>query len=396
MRRTLLVTSIAALVVLAGCSSVLGPAGSPTPSPTPTDSPTPTPTPTPPPKPVDAFPGFEGETLQNSSELLSSQSTALNETGFVATGGFDAEITSNETDLTISSHFSVRSEADAAEWFVVSRSENSIFESNETSEVWSNGTLTLERTEGTSMLSNESEVEYGRSNDVAGPGIVGSESSITFVFLNLSEGVLDVSGQTTEGGVRTVTLTADDVNRTRFEAQVGENVTVESFHLEATVDQEGRIHSLEGEMVYSSTSSFGNAKIRLQTDYELQQVGDVEVERPTWFDEAMEQITYFDVSVSVQDGKYVAVTNEGPDAVPAETVLLIDGTESSGYARLEEPIESGETVYVYLRPGGYSGEIARESPTADAQTLSGSYTLEFRKDFSTVMLSVEFTAGEDD
>lgn len=230
---------------------------------------------------------------------------------------------------------------------------------------WTNGTLSLTR-HVTDSAFQEADTWYRRSDGETG-------TSDGRVARNL-QAYLAVGNYTTrsierrDGGTRLI-LAADGLDRSG-ESDSGR---IEEYDGRVVVDETGRIVSANVSFVTNQTDFDGT--IRSTASYESRRVGgDVAVDRPPWFDRAVDRAPRITVDLSVVDGRYVEVTNTGEDPIPGGTFyqLLQDGSGSGdAYGSQLSP---GESVYLFI-PHENGPATVSSSPPEDAVALSGEYTV---------------------
>jgi len=173
--------------------------------------------------------------------------------------------------------------------------------------------------------------------------------------------------------------TAVDDGRVTLEAAsvadgdgLGANVT--DFEATLVVDERGRLVSFEATV--TSATEAGDSTTTI--DYEMTERSLDAAQRGSWVDEAVAGATLADLSYERIDGT-VAITNEGEEALPTGTFVTVAtagglGPSAQQYVvRLTDPVQPGETVYVY-REGAdaQQGSFAvGERPDADAAPIDG-------------------------
>lgn len=166
---------------------------------------------------------------------------------------------------------------------------------------------------------------------------------------------LTVTGVETRDGARYVTL-AGESDLINDSSGVDTTVTV-------TVDETGVVRSFDLEQ----TQPDGE---RYRVRYRVDRLG-AAPERPAWVD-AVPQGVFLDVSLEfeVLNGSVVALSNGGPDAVPAgSTVRLVAGGVTYD-AALADGVPAGETRYVWVDETGTLA-AGPTAPGSDAQSLGG-------------------------
>jgi len=150
---------------------------------------------------------------------------------------------------------------------------------------------------------------------------------------------------------------------------------LESLSGSMSVDERGFVRSLDGEMTASDTAS---GPVEYGVKYAVDSIDEVTVTEPSWLSTAKERRPR--VSMAKTDDQYaVRMTHESGNPIEADTNLVVynrDERRNEISYRLKEPIQSGETVYLYKEQEGvFNGQLSRGSPpsTSDAIRLDSEY-----------------------
>jgi hypothetical protein len=381
MRDTLMAMAVVALVVTAGCS--FGPVTD-TASPS-TDAGTPGGTPggatpagtttvdgTAGPGQAAAVPGVESGRLTNVSALLAAHRAALEREGYVGRTTTDATTRVSDLTVRVTTRRLVRAES-GTDQALVERTRNrttlvgdNTIERSSAEQVWSNGSVAIERVTDDDPRTPV----YRPARDD------GTTSVLPSVLLRVGVGNFVVTRTTeTSNGTR-VPLPAEIANGRAVDEQFTGTPTGLDSGAAVVVDGSGRIRSLSGRMNLSTVDGEGrDVNTEVASDYRLKAVGGVTVLRPDWVSTALRDLVVFDVSVSAVDGRYLAVTNEGPDPIPAGYAVAITQDGTGMFDTVGERVEPGETFYVYVPPDRTATVVVHERPTANARALSGTYVV---------------------
>lgn len=158
---------------------------------------------------------------------------------------------------------------------------------------------------------------------------------------------------------------------------------------EIVLDDRGVVH----EAAATTTDSSGETIL----EYEITAVGGVTVDRPAWVDDVPEDAA-LDVSVSfrTESGEYHTLTNRGEDAVPAgSTIEVVIDEEETATLELEEPLQSGERVFLYATDEGYvlTREGVDQADRIESDANSASITVV--SDEGTVLYQISVGWGSD-
>ena len=258
------------MMILAGCALPFGADGDATPTPEPTPTPTPTP------EPDDPYPPGVSETvLENSTELLTSHVETITESGYEATAevnttaeraGFLIEVESFAR-TTVEENASAYNEQRQALGGPVERSQS----------FWSNSSTEYIR------VQENSEVSY-EENETRHQGVLAGRPLIDPFVEGGNFTVEEVNETADPTETRLVATEIDDEEA--LEEGLPDGVQeIEWMNAEMIVDEDGRILSLEVEV---GVVMAGENRIHA-VDYAVTEIGDVEVQRPDWVDEAEEE-----------------------------------------------------------------------------------------------------------
>jgi hypothetical protein len=382
MRNALIAVALAAALVLAGC----GAGGTPTPSPEPTDTPTPSPTATPTPVEPSAIAGVEDGVVTNGSALQRAHRAALSDVGFELYVSQETTFSANGTTERQRSESTLRAEASLTEATQRTVTENTVAERTGSREVWANGSQALARVQTESPGGSETSFQYARSPTAASTGgVAGAVFQL---------GTFEVNGTDVVDGERRVSLTLAELNESALQNQ---DIDVQSASGSAVVDAEGRVRSLSFRLEYTQSTALGeNTSVVVSVRQELREVGDVDVEQPAWVDDARANLSFYDVDATLVDGQYLRVTNDGPDAIPADHQVGLGGVGEfrPQPGEIGREVAPGETVWAYVPEDGYRVQVTDERPDAAGREANGSVTVRLQLGFQQVVTTA--TAGEDD
>lgn len=162
-----------------------------------------------------------------------------------------------------------------------------------------------------------------------------------------------------DAGVFRVSTDAIDDERLLIDTVDGESL--ESLSGSCTVDGEGIIRELdvEYEFIYQDQLFLNRFTIRSED------IGAVSVSDPEWFDTAVDRAPEMTATL-VEDGQFVELSHEGGNPISSQADIAIDGEVEGdlGGVQLTQPIEAGETVYLYIEDG--AAQSAREEIPAGA------------------------------
>ena len=114
------------------------------------------------------------------------------------------------------------------------------------------------------------------------------------------------------------------------------------------VDERGFISSLEATYRVQMSDARGGDVRRFQTSFTVDAVGETSVSEPAWASTAASRRPRISAPVT-EDGRYVALTVESGNRIEANSIVTVyaEASDASYGLRLDAPIESGETVYLY-------------------------------------------------
>lgn len=145
--------------------------------------------------------------------------------------------------------------------------------------------------------------------------------------------------------------------------------TVESLSGTMVVDERGFIRSLDGEMTASGTNV---GRVEYGVRYAVDSVDEVTVSEPAWVSTAKDRRPRVSMAVT-DDERAVRLTHESGVPIEANTNLVIydDAARRNEISyRLREPIQSGETVYLYTEQGGgFNGQLSRGSAPTSSNAI---------------------------
>lgn len=366
MRRTLVLALFVA-VLLAGCSGLptdLGRSSNPTDgaatdatrsdgtaSSTTTLSPSPTPSKYP--------PGVSESGLDTSTQLLSAHADAVNETGYHSRLVITSQTVNESANLSLENTIVRDVRVPKAGYPYRLYVNNSGGLSTDYHEiVWANESTRLSK-RVTHKPNQDDTAHYtmkeGRS--------VGRDPAASFLVEFARHANYDVTSK----GDRVV-LEATGIPDDAIDSW--QNVTVEGI---IEIDRSGRIQSAD--LRFEFTTSDVESRIASRLEYSLT-TGGVDVKRPKWADTAVRESTAVTIDAEL-NGDYVAVTNTGREPIPKgygiELLQVKENGASGSFTELSDPIEPGETVYVY-----YDGANAAVSdqPPENPRDLSGTYRVQ--------------------
>lgn len=152
---------------------------------------------------------------------------------------------------------------------------------------------------------------------------------------------------------------------------------LESLSGTMVVDERGFVRSLDGEMTASGTNA-GRQEYGVR--YAVDSVDDVTVTEPSWVSTAKERRPRVSLALT-DDGYAVRLTHESGVPIEGNTDLVVydDAARRNEISYpLEEPIQSGDTVYLYTeQEGGFNGQLTRGSPPSGGGVvrLDSEYTV---------------------
>lgn len=97
-----------------------------------------------------------------------------------------------------------------------------------------------------------------------------------------------------------------------------------------------------------------------------------------------------DLDVAVTDDALVTVTNDGPDAVPANATVTVAAGGTSYDATLTDPLEPGETRWLWVDDGTGTLTVADDRPASpSARALGGQATVVVRTADGTTLVTAD-------
>ena len=263
---------LVAAMVLAGCALPFGADDDTTPTPEPTLSPTPTPTP----EPDDPYPPGVSETaLENSTELLTAHVETITESGYEATAEVNTTAERGGFLIGVESFARTTVEENASAYNEQRQALGGPVEQSQS--FWSNSSTEYIRTQENDQVTYE-------ENETRHQGVLAGRPLID-PFVEGGNFTVQEVNETADPAE--TTLVADEIeDEEALEEGLPSGVQeIEWMNAEMIVDEDGRILSLEVEV---GVIMAGENRIHA-VDYALVEVGDVEVERPDWVDEAEEE-----------------------------------------------------------------------------------------------------------
>lgn len=307
--------------------------------------------------PSDGYPSGVSEAgLENATELVRAHDDALREGGYQSTLDMTIDaVDDGERLATIGSETTVS--ADGQSYLHVTR-ESGYFTTDFEEVTWANESV---------QVTNYTQLPaYGMAN----------------TRLEMQEPVTPADGPANDlvglvhPGEFDVVEVADDrliLRATSFDQESVE-VTITHFDGQIVVDRQGRIHEADVEV----RIMLGEDEVSYNIVYGLD-VGAVEIEKPTWIDAAIEEVTAITIEATVE-GDSVAVTNTGHEAIPSgATISFLEqrGEDSwtGSFTDVDRAIEPGETFYLSL---DNREVVLSQSPPANTDPLSGIYRIAVR------------------
>ena len=260
------------VMILAGCTLPLGADDDATPTP----EATPTPTPSPTPEPEDPYPPGVSETaLENSTALLTEHVETITETGYEATAEVDTTAERGGFLIGVESFARTTVEENASAYHEQRQALGGPVEQSQS--FWSNGSIEYIR------VQENSEVSY-EENETRHQGVLAGRPLID-PFVEGGNFTVEEVNETADPAE--TTLVANEIeDEEALEEGLPDGVQeIEWMNAEMIVDEDGRILSLEVEV---GVIMAGENRIHA-VDYAVVEVGDVEVQRPDWVDEAEEE-----------------------------------------------------------------------------------------------------------
>ena len=300
--------------------------------------------------------GVTADGLQNRTALFAADWTALNESGFVADAWINQSVSGRQsTNIAAYQRARVESGGGNAALQIRRRSPSRDVDTN----VWQNTTFGLTRIVETApdgasatQFRRRDEVDRFRTNPITS----GGPASLVAI------GEYDSVSVEGSGADTRITLTADGVNETRAS---GLRFNVSGYAGELVVDRTGRIRTID---VTLETS--GQQAAAYAVDYDLRRTGGTTVSRPAWFDRGLAQAPNVSVSAELVDGRYIALTNEGPDTLDADWQVQLQTRLAPLTGNLSTSVAPGETVYLSIANGSRQVQVTTTVPT-DTRPLSG-------------------------
>jgi len=351
---------VVSLVVLAGCSSFLGGPATSSPTPTVTPAGTATPTPTVQPSPTitqtatpeltptatptatpdeDLAPGVTAEGIVNPVALLSAHQGTLLADGFVVNVTY--ENVANDTVQWRTTQHTVagpggeraRQRSTAGEPGVPVTAQ----------EIWHNTTHTTVRT------TNDNTSDYTVRDRLTPPESLVWPGPVLRLVQDDAD-AFEVTAVEQRDGTRFVTLSAT-VDRVGGDGTADTTATL-------VVDERGTVHSLE------ATTNYGGGD-DWRVTYTVEQVGGVAPEPPAWLADVPSSASLV-VHLFTDMGPegVVQLDHTGGDAVPADTFVTVLGNGTLYEAQLDEPLQPGETLYVYVAPDTGELRLTTTEPAA--------------------------------
>lgn len=180
-------------------------------------------------------------------------------------------------------------------------------------------------------------------------------------YVRTTAGNFTVASTGTDGGTRVTTLTAtlDIVNGS----------AAPDTEMEMTVTGEGVIRSFDLTQTQPDGDEYG-------IDYRVQEVGVAPTE-PAWVASVPEGVFLdADLGVEVTDDALVNLTNDGPDAVPANATVSVAAGGTTYDATLSAPLAPGETRWLWVDDATGTLAVADERPASpSARALGGRATV---------------------
>lgn len=116
------------------------------------------------------------------------------------------------------------------------------------------------------------------------------------------------------------------------------------------VDESGRIHYFHS---YRHASARDDHRTVRRT-YRLCKLGVDSVPRPSWIEDVPPE-AYLNVSVQPEDvdQRYLVISNDRPDPLPANTVVFVKVRDTLYRVAFQTPLQPGETRYAYFTGDGF-------------------------------------------
>ena len=344
-RRLATVLVLAAALALAGCGGQGGTTTTAANATTATDDPATTGTPD---ANVDYPAGVSADGMTNRTALFVADWTALNESGYVAASWFNQSASGGSNEVAIRRQARIEAGGQDGDLRIEQRASVGTI----TTDVWRNATVGLTRI-GETAPDAPSSTRYRRRADVSTfrTNVITSGAPANLVALGEYDSV-SVAGS---GADTRITIAADAVNATRAS---GLQFNVSSYEGEIVVDERGRIRAMDVTLVTS-----GQQAATFTLDYDLRETGGVTVERPSWFETGLAQAPNVNVSGEIVDGRYVALTNEGPDPLEAGWQAQLQTRFAPVTANLSTAVAPDETVYLSIANGSRQLQVTQRVPS---------------------------------
>lgn len=180
------------------------------------------------------------------------------------------------------------------------------------------------------------------------------------------------------GGQTLTTLRAD-----RYSGDGGfENVS--AYNATLVVDSAGCVHEFHWRVETEKQSR--------TVDFELTATHSAAIERPDWVDKAGEFIAA-DIRTSTESGRLV-ISHRGGDVLPAGSKIELGHDGKTYTATFDQPLETGETAYLYFPKDGGDPILTTTDPGTDAGVrFDGSYSLSIVSPGGVVISSSGFAVG---
>lgn len=294
MRPTLLVALVAA-VVFAGCSGVTGPetesptaenvtvnersespSDSATPSATASATPSATASPTTNGGQASLPPGVTQSGVADASALVEAHTAALERTGFIVTSRGQATIVRQGTLVEAKTQERAAVEANRTAYRATRRDEASFYSREE--EAW------YDADAGSQAQSRHVKTPGETERRTRDPHPIGALTGKAVLENHLRGGDFTVSNTETVNGGTRVTLVANSVeNETAVLTALPDAAQeVTAYEGRAVVDEQGRVHSFTATVEYVIRGE----RRTYEVDYQIQQIGDVTVQRPPWVNDS--------------------------------------------------------------------------------------------------------------
>ncbi|WP_435365039.1 hypothetical protein [Haloarchaeobius sp. DYHT-AS-18] len=172
---------------------------------------------------------------------------------------------------------------------------------------------------------------------------------------------------------RAFEITADGIGEPQALMDEYEGKELKSYAAEGTVLESGAIAELVAEFSYLHQEADRLFKVRV--DYRAADIGSTDASKPDWYSTAVEQAP--DVTARItDDGNYVRMDHQGGNAMlPGTAVVLYDrnGRGNWGYRDLEQPVEAGTTLYLWMEDDRFRWNRGGKPADANPTPLDGRY-----------------------